>query len=92
MAWYLTRHTDSNCRNAGVYDYALIPVDDVLITWADDIICASAEHLREIQERFQLLLEGKRLYNLDIPDIYPYRAPALIEVIKKKLKEVKYEH
>ena len=32
-----------NTRNAGVVDYAFIPVNTALLEWADEIICVEQE-------------------------------------------------
>ena len=33
-----------NTRSAGVEHYALIPITEVLLAWADEVICMTKEH------------------------------------------------
>lgn len=70
-----------NTRAAGVYaDYALIPVDEVLIEWADEIVCANRDVLDQLQAHFGKL-EHKQVRTLNLPDRYQYGDPELIEQI-----------
>jgi len=79
-----------NTRSAGLTpEFALIPVDEVLLEWADEIVCM------EVKQKQQLLLlfpqvEIKPIICLNIPDRYEYRDSELIELIKEKYnKEIK---
>lgn len=75
-----------NTRAAGLSkEYALIPVDEVLLHWADEIVCAESWMAQEIEEMLTTLgLQHKDLIALDIPDQYEYRHPKLVEMIKEK--------
>ena len=84
IAWYIQSVSDYNCRAAGMHDYALIPVDDVLIAWADIIICSDADKLQLLQDKYTDQLEGKCIYNFNIPDIYEYKNPDLIKIIEEQ--------
>lgn len=70
-----------NTRAAGLTaEFALVPVDRVLLHWAEEVVCMSqeqAEHLRD------LIGEEKPIVVLNIPDIYGYRDPELIEKIRE---------
>lgn len=69
-----------NTRCAGVSsEYGLIVVDDVLLEWADIVICAETWHKESILSSFDI--GGKRIIALDVPDTYPYRDPKLIQAI-----------
>jgi len=81
VASYLDKELDYNCRAAGVHDYALIPVDEVLVTWADVVVCVSPE----IADVFKYKYKHQAIIILDIPDIYPYKDPELMELIKKEV-------
>jgi len=76
-----------NTRAAGLNtEYALVPVDDVLISWADEIVCMERWQQEEIQYKYLQYLHGiedKPVINLEISDDYAYREPELIEAIKK---------
>jgi predicted protein tyrosine phosphatase len=86
IAWYLNKHWDFNCRAVGVYDYALVPVDEVLIDWADWIICVDKEKARYVIDNFgDYIGVKKQVIYLDIPDIYGYRDPKLVKIIEEQL-------
>ena len=86
IAKVLARLDGFNPRSAGVNDYALIPVDEVLIHWADIIICAHEEH-RQMLITKQLITEDDPVVVLNIPDKYAYNDPELIKIIEQKLQE-----
>jgi len=68
-----------NTRAAGlVADYALIPVDDVLLEWADEIVCMTKEQETELAKR-----TVKPVINLDIGDNFSYRDSRLISAIRE---------
>lgn len=73
-----------NTRAAGITDeYALIPVDDVLLSWADEIVVA------EDWMRDKLIpLVDKPIFSLQLPDEYEYRNPTLMALIKERYDEV----
>jgi len=69
-----------NTRAVGIdSDYALIPLDDVLLEWADEIVCMDDSQARTIQLRTK-----KPIKVLHIEDSYDYRSPELIDAIKRK--------
>lgn len=71
-----------NTRAAGISDeYALIPVDEVLIYWADEIVCAEQHITDSLLEKFNI---NKPITTLSIPDRYNYRSPLLMEIIEKQ--------
>jgi len=60
-----------NTRSAGITnEFALIPVDDVLIAWADEIVCMSQEQVQIIHAKFE---PSRKVISLDIPDQFEYR-------------------
>jgi predicted protein tyrosine phosphatase len=69
-----------NTRAAGLTkEFALIPVDKVLLEWADEIVCMSQKQATEIKN---LLEEPKPIVVLNIPDDFRYRDPELIKLIR----------
>lgn len=69
-----------NTRAAGIDpDFALIPVDPVLIEWADEIVC---------MEMFQAMaletMTEKPIYCLDIEDDFEYRDQKLMALIAEQ--------
>lgn len=75
-----------NTRAAGVHDYALVQVDDVLLQWADTIVFVS-DRLKDILEHDYVISAVKRVVILDIPDDFPYGDPALITLAARQLVE-----
>lgn len=77
-----------NTRACGIdADHALIPLDDVLIEWADEIICMNDRQYVQLTQKTK-----KRVINLQIDDSFEYRDPILIELIRQhylNLMEVK---
>jgi len=73
-----------NTRAAGlVEDFALVPVDQVLLTWAQEIVCMNEDQKKQLEERLcNFKLGGRPVISLDIPDSYAYRDPELVELIK----------
>lgn len=69
-----------NTRAAGlVPQFALIPVDQVLLEWADEIVCMELE-----QKEILSSMTKTPIICLEIEDSFPYRDPALMELIHKK--------
>ena len=78
-----------NTRSVGTDpDYALNLIDQVMLEWADEIVCADTEH--EVAVRRQLADIGitrKPVVCLKLPDIYPYRDRKLVHLIKKRYNQ-----
>jgi len=73
-----------NTRSAGLTpEFALIPVDEVLLEWADEIVCMEAKQKNQLESIFPQTRE-KRVICLDISDDYEYRDLKLIELIKER--------
>jgi len=85
IAWILGQKPyEYNCRAAGIdHSYALVKVDDVLLTWANEIVCADTEHYFFVKDRLDELGLQKTILNLQLPDIYEYRNPKLVKLIRK---------
>lgn len=77
-----------NTRAAGLTpEFALIPVDHVLLNWADVIVCMSADQARELSQ----MAPGTTVVNLDIPDQYAYRDPELMRMIAAQFNRLWYD-
>lgn len=70
--------------------FALIPIDDVHVHWADEIVFVNKENYQEAKSIVNL--EGKRVFVLDIPDIYPFRHERLQEICLDQYKQQKENH
>lgn len=69
-----------NTRAAGVEkEYALVLVDEVLLEWADEIVC-----MEEWQKTFLDKHTDKPVICLNVEDSYPYRHPELMKQIREK--------
>lgn len=67
-----------NTRAAGLEaDFALIPVDDALIMWADEIVCMNQEQADTIMTRVLQLQARAQIFSLNIPDQFAYMDPVL---------------
>lgn len=91
-AFVLQKELGYNTRAAGVTDYALIPVTEVLLEWADEIVCVNEETyniLMDSATRSKFDLEAiKRITTvLDIPDIYPRMDSTLQKEILRQYLE-----
>lgn len=72
-----------NTRSCGVdLDHALIPVDEVLLAWADEIVCFELSHVLALDELLEKHKIAQKIINLNIPDDYDYMDAELIAAIK----------
>ena len=88
-----------NTRCAGVStEYAIIPVTDALIVWADIILVMDSDQqtlINQMQERmfrdmdnWSLDYRFKQVINLEIEDEYDYRNPHLVRIMQDKFLEI----
>lgn len=84
-AFVLAMDHGFNTRAAGVVaEYALIPVDQALMMWADEIVCMEKSHETELnmmKEKYQL---NTPVINLGISDNFRFREPALMQLIRER--------
>lgn len=74
-----------NTRAAGLStDFALVPVDEVLLTWADEVVVMEDWMRLELLDRFEEYLINVPIFVLKIPDSYAYRDPELMLMIEQK--------
>lgn len=73
-----------NTRAVGLdNDFALIPLDDVLLTWADEVVCMNYSQAEDIVQRF----DGE-IYNFNIQDDYAYMQPELVSIVEERLENL----
>lgn len=73
-----------NTRACGIEpDFAIIPITDVLLEWADEIVCMTQDQKVRIEQ-----LTSKPVLCLDIPDSFAYRDPRLMRLIKEQYNVV----
>lgn len=95
MAWLLSQPPfNFNTRSCGTEEYALIPLTEQLIAWADEIVCAEDEHAFEVKKMtLQLSKKMPKLstpihHSLGIPDMFEFMSDELLELLDKKFKEI----
>lgn len=79
-----------NTRTAGLAGYALIPVNLILLSWADEIVVMEKEQedrIREMFTGFTSCDDLRPIVCLDIPDEYAYRDPRLVELIHTRYQQ-----
>lgn len=77
-----------NTRAVGINtDFALIPIDEVLVHWADEIIVTDRWMVDAIFDRFPGF-DGP-VVNFDLPDDFDFMAPKLVELI---IERATYEY
>jgi len=84
-AWVLSNPPfNFNTRAAGINEeFALIVVDEVLLEWADEVVCMDMLQMHQIADMgFE-----RQIVVLDIPDDYNYRDPILVDMISARYKE-----
>lgn len=71
-----------NTRAAGlVNEFALIPVDRVLTTWADEIVCMEQSQVQQLMSKFDVPVS--KIICLNISDSFARMNPALIMMIRE---------
>lgn len=71
--------------SAGLNNSANNRVSGELLEWADIILVMEKNHINRLRKNFREYLKDQKLICLDIPDIYEYMEPTLIEVFRSKL-------
>ena len=69
-------------KSAGLYNRN--PVTERQLSWADKIIVMEDSQRSEIARRFPKQYIQKQIISLEIPDIYNYKNPELIKILKSK--------
>lgn len=89
IANVLHREYGYNTRACGSsIQYALVPVSEVLLEWADEIVFADTENEDEVRTdpAAASILDRKDTQCLDLPDEYEWNDPTLIRIIKERYK------
>jgi predicted protein tyrosine phosphatase len=89
LAWILSNDPfNYNTRAAGTAsDYALIVLDEVQLHWADAVVFVDEGNYRVACYDHKELLDNMECHVLDIPDMYKFRDPRLVEAATQQLKE-----
>lgn len=73
-------------KSAGLYNSK--PVTERQISWADIIIVMEEAQRAEIAKRFPEQYMQKRILSLEIPDIYHYAQPELVNILNSKINNL----
>lgn len=68
-------------------------INEDLLLWADEIVCADTEHVVAVKNMFldlgyDLSKFRKEVVCLELPDIYDYRHPKLVKLIKERYNKI----
>jgi len=80
-----------NVRNCGTEEsYALIPISEALLLWADEIVFVNKANYRSVQYYSEEMvgLDLSKVFYLNIPDNYSFNDPKLVEICKQQYKEI----
>lgn len=76
-------------------EYAIVPISDALIAWADIILVMDSDMVKHVNEMQNELasnydstfeMDYKQVINLEIEDDYDYRNPELVKIMTEKFK------
>ena len=74
-----------NAKSAGLYNEKHLT--EKQLSWTEVVIVMEEEQRSEVAKRFPKLYLQKRVLSLDIPDVYNYGDPKLVEILKSKIDE-----
>jgi predicted protein tyrosine phosphatase len=80
-----SRYKGVEAIGAGTNPNAATPVTEDLIEWADVILVMEKSHQNKISKKFREHLKNKKVGVLDIPDIYDYMEPVLVQLLENKV-------
>lgn len=73
-------------KSAGLYSED--SVTEKHLSWADVVVVMEEAQRGEVSKRFPKEYMQKRILSLDIPDMYQYNQPELVEILKSKIDEL----
>ncbi len=76
---------DFETKSAGLYNEKPLSEND--LSWANIVVVMEGRQRSEIARRFPAMYMQKQILSLDIPDIYRYNQPELINILKNKIKD-----
>lgn len=86
---FLIKAYGYNVRNCGSdSSYALIPISEALVKWADEIVFVNEENYDMVKQELEELGVISKCYVLDIPDMYYFNEPKLIDICSKQYSEI----
>lgn len=76
-----------NTRCAGSKFYALIPVTEELLLWAQEIVFLNMENEWDIKQKFDLREFDCKIVTLNVEDEYDHMQPELIKLLNEQYEE-----
>jgi predicted protein tyrosine phosphatase len=76
-----------NTRAAGSAEYALIPVTQELLLWADEVVFVNGYNAQQVYQKFDMDTFDCVTVELDIPDDYEHMHPELIKAFKEQYED-----
>ncbi|MBD3249761.1 phosphotyrosine protein phosphatase [Candidatus Woesearchaeota archaeon] len=73
-------------KSAGLFNVK--PVSSKDIGWTDKVVVMEDRQRSEIGKRFPREYMQKQILSLDIPDIYRFNQPELVEILKNKMEKL----
>ena len=73
-------------KSAGLYNEK--PVTEKQLSWADVVVVMEDIQREEVAMRFPKQYMQKRILSLNIPDVYHYNQPELINMLKSRINEL----
>jgi predicted protein tyrosine phosphatase len=70
-------------RAAGLYSESPVSAQD--LAWADTIVVMEEHQRKELVARFPQECLQKRLVTLNVPDVYQFQQPELVETLKARV-------
>ena len=90
---FLIREYGYNVRNCGTdASYALIPISQALVLWADEIVFVNKENFNMVKGELEEFGVLDRCIVLDIPDMYGFNDPTLVKICKEQYDEALKKH
>lgn len=86
------RETDWNVRCAGTDpNFSIIPCDEVLLHWADDVVVMQDHHYQDIKDTMDAMPNTYRptVHNFNLEDCHAFMSEPLVEEIKTQLDYMK---
>jgi len=74
-----------NTRAVGLIpEFALMPLDQVLLEWADEVVCMTEDQADAVTDMLQQLKLRTLVTCLNVPDNFSYRDPELVRLISER--------
>ncbi len=80
-------HPGWSVRSAGTEDGARVKVTAGHLGWADVVAVMEKRHKERLRQKYPEEFAGKTCFCLFIPDDYQFMEPALVELLREKMRE-----